>query len=109
MLIGESYLPNQGFYHTSVHEFEKIKKQVQKLHKKEVIVPSSSPCGSPMLLVSNKEGGWFMKADYKNLNKIVTKKCYTLPKIDGLVGQLESVRSFYYNGYQIWLSKSYNQ
>jgi hypothetical protein len=37
-------------------ENAEIKKQIQEFIDKGVIVPSSSPCGSPIVLVSKKDG-----------------------------------------------------
>ena len=51
-------LPNIGMYRMSVMENDEIKKQIQELLDKGVIVPSSSPCGSPIVLVPNKDGMW---------------------------------------------------
>jgi hypothetical protein len=51
-------LPNIGMYRMSVMENAEIKKQIQELLDKGVIVPSSSPCGSPIVLVPKKDGTW---------------------------------------------------
>ena len=51
-------LPNIGMYRMSVMENPEIKKQIQELLDKGVIVPSSSPCGSPIVLVPKKDGTW---------------------------------------------------
>ena len=94
MLTGESSLPNIGLHRTSVLESEEIKKQVQELLETGVIVPSCSPCGSPVLLVPKKDGGWRMCVDYRALNKITIKNRYPLPRIDDLMDQLEGARFF---------------
>jgi hypothetical protein len=44
-----------------IHE---IKKQIQEFLDKGVIVPSTSPCGSPIVLVPNKDGTWCMCVDF---------------------------------------------
>nr|ABD63133.1 hypothetical protein 19.t00005 [Asparagus officinalis] len=94
MLTDESSLPNIGLYRTSVQESEEIKKQVQELLEMGVIVPSCSPCGSSVLLVLKKDGGWLMCMDYRALNKITIKDRYPLPRIDDLIDQLEGARFF---------------
>jgi hypothetical protein len=64
-------LPNIGMYRMSVMENAEIKKQIQELLDKGVIVPSSSPCGSPIVLVPKKDGMWQMCVDFRALNKII--------------------------------------
>jgi hypothetical protein len=54
----DSPLPNVGIYKMSVVEMTEIKKQEQGLLDKGVIGPSSSPCGSPIVMVPKKYGTW---------------------------------------------------
>ncbi|XP_059067200.1 uncharacterized protein LOC131858147 [Cryptomeria japonica] len=82
-------LPNIGMYRLSVLQNEEIKKQVQELVEKGVIRPSTSPCGSPIVLVPKKDGSWRMCIDYRALNKIIIKNRYPLPRIDDLLDQLK--------------------
>jgi hypothetical protein len=87
-------LPNIGMYRMSVMENAKIKKQIQELLDKGVIVPSSSPCGSPIVLVPKKDGTWHMCVDFRSLNKITVKNRYPLPRIDDLLDQLKDAKYF---------------
>jgi hypothetical protein len=59
-----------------------------------VIRPSSSPCGSPIVMVPKKYGTWRMCVDYRALNKITVKNRYPLPRIDDLLDQLKNVVYF---------------
>eukprot|EP00253_Pinus_taeda_P020842 PITA_20842 len=66
-------LPNIEMYRLSALENAEIKKQVQELLEKGFIRPSTSPCGSPIILVKKKDGSWRMCIDYRALNKITIK------------------------------------
>jgi hypothetical protein len=90
----DSPLPNIGMYRMSVMENAKIKKQIQEFLDKGVIVPSSSPCGSPIVLVPKKDGTWRMCVDFKALNKITVKNRYPLPRIDDFLDQLKDAKYF---------------
>jgi hypothetical protein len=57
-------LANISMYRSSVLENEEINKQVQKFLDKGIIRPSSSPCGSPIMLVLKKDGMWRMCIDF---------------------------------------------
>jgi hypothetical protein len=82
-------LPNIGMYRLSVLENSEIKKQVQELVEQGVIIPSASPCGSPIILVPKKDGTWCMCVEFQALNKIMVKNRYPLPRIDDLLDQLK--------------------
>jgi hypothetical protein len=87
-------LPNIGMYRMSVMENAEIKKQIQELLDKGVIMPSTSPCGSPIVLVPKKDGTWRMCVDFRALNKITVKNRYPLPRIDDLLDQLKDAKYF---------------
>eukprot|EP00253_Pinus_taeda_P035413 PITA_35413 len=87
-------LPNIGMYRLSALENAEIKKQVQELLEKGFIKPSTSPCGSPIVLVRKKDGSWRMSIDYQELNKITIKNHYPLPHINDLLDQLKEVVYF---------------
>jgi hypothetical protein len=99
----DSTLPNVGMYRMSFVDMIEIKKQVQGLLDQGVIRPSSSPCGSSIVMVPKKYGTWRMCVDYRDLNKIKVKNQYPLPRIDDLLHQLKN--AFYFtkldlhNGY----------
>ena len=61
---------------------------------KGVIRPSTSPCGSPIVLVPKKDRTWRMCVDYWALNKITLKNRYPLPRIDDLLDQLKNEKYF---------------
>jgi hypothetical protein len=87
-------LPNIGMYRMSVMENVEIKKKIQELLVKGVIVPSTSPCGYPIVLVPKKDGTWHMCVDFMALNKITVKNHYPLPRIDDFLDQLKDSKYF---------------
>ena len=58
------------------------------------ICPSSSPCGSPVVLVPKKDWTWRMCIDYRALNKISVKNSYPLPQINELSDSLKGAKFF---------------
>ena len=70
-------------------ENAEIQKQIQELLEKGVIMPSTSPCGSPIVLVPKKDGTWCMCVYFRALNKITVKNHYPLPRIDDLLDRLK--------------------
>jgi hypothetical protein len=87
-------LPNGPIYWRSVLENDEIKRQIQELLHKGHIRPSSSPCGSPIVLVQKKDGTWRLCIDYRALNKITVQNRYPIPRIDDLLDQLKGEKYF---------------
>ena len=67
-------LTNIKMYRLYDLENAKIKKQVRELLDKGFIQPSTSPCGSPIMLVRKKDDSWKMCIDFRALNKITITK-----------------------------------
>ena len=59
-----------------------------------MIKPSTSPCGSPIVLVPKKDQTWRICIDYRALNKITIENCYPLPRINDLLDQLQGAKFF---------------
>jgi hypothetical protein len=78
-LTHDALLPNGPVYRRSFLENEEIKRQIQELLHKGHIRPSSSPCGSPIVLVQKKDGTWKLCIDYRSLNKITVRSQYRIP------------------------------
>ena len=81
-------------YCMSIMESLEIKKQIQELLNKGIICPSTSPCGSPMVLVPKKDGTRLMCVDFHALNKITVMNHYPLPRIDDFLDQLRHAKYF---------------
>ncbi|GKC41694.1 putative reverse transcriptase domain-containing protein [Tanacetum coccineum] len=86
-------------------EMKKLSEQLKEQSDKGFIRPSSSPWGAPVLFVKKKDGSFRMCIDYQELNKLMVKNRYPLPRIDDLFDQLQG--SSVYS--KIDLSSGYHQ
>ncbi|GKB51692.1 putative reverse transcriptase domain-containing protein [Tanacetum coccineum] len=76
-------------YRLAPSKLEELSGQLKELEDKGFIRPSSSPCRAPVLFVKKKDGSFRMCIDYRELNKLIVKNCYLLPRIDDLFDQLQ--------------------
>ena len=93
-LTPSASLPNGIIYQCSVLENDEIKREIQELLQKGHICPSSSPCGSPIMLVQKKDGTWRLCIDYRVLNKITIRNRYSISRIHDILDQLKGVKYF---------------
>nr|KYP62123.1 Transposon Ty3-I Gag-Pol polyprotein [Cajanus cajan] len=75
-------------------ELVELKGQLEELLEKQLVRPSVSPWGAPVLLVRKKDGGSRLCVDYRKLNKLTIKNKYPLPRIDDLMDQLRGASVF---------------
>ena len=87
-------LPNINMYRMSIMENVEIKRQIKEMLDKGIIRPSTSPCGSPIVLIPKKDGTWRMCVDFRGLNKITLKNRYPLPRIDYLLDHMKEEKFF---------------
>jgi len=73
-------------------ELTELKKQLQEYSDKVFIRSSVSPWGAPVLLEKKKNGSKRMCIDYRELNNVIIKNKYPLPRIDDLFDQLWELR-----------------
>ncbi|GJS67559.1 putative reverse transcriptase domain-containing protein [Tanacetum coccineum] len=76
-------------YRLAPSKMKELAEQLQELTDKGFIRPSSSPWGAPVLFVKKKDGSFRMCIDYRELNKLIVKNRYPLPRIDDLFDQLQ--------------------
>jgi len=81
-------------YRMSASELGELKKQLEELLEKQFIRPSVSPWGTQVLLVKKKDGSMRLCVDYRQLNKVMIKNRYPLPRIDDLMDQLVGAEVF---------------
>ena len=87
-------LQNGPIYRHFVVENDEIKRQIEELLQNGHIWPSSSPYGSPIVLVQKKDGTWRLCIDYWVLNKIIVQNWYLIARIDDLLDQLKGEKYF---------------
>nr|GFA79492.1 reverse transcriptase domain-containing protein [Tanacetum cinerariifolium] len=76
-------------YRLTPSEMKELAEQLQELSDKGFIRPSSSSWGAPVLFIKKKDGSFRMCIDYRELNKLMIKNRYPLPRIDDLFDQLQ--------------------
>ena len=65
-------------------ELKELKLQLKELLEKGFIHLSISPWGALVLFVKKKDGTLRLCVDYRQLNKMIVKHKYPLPRIDDL-------------------------
>jgi hypothetical protein len=81
-------------YRMSVPELIELKIQLHELLDKEYIRPSVSPWGAPILFVKKRDGMLILCIDYCQLNKMMIKNKYPLPRINDLFDQVGGEKIF---------------
>ena len=76
-------------YRTPFNQRPLLEEHISNLLKSGIIRPSSSPYGSPCLLVAKKDGSTRFVVDYRKLNSFTIRDRYPLPRLD------ESIESFF--------------
>ncbi|GKF87940.1 hypothetical protein Tco_0258817, partial [Tanacetum coccineum] len=76
-------------YRLALSELQELSTQLQELSDKGFIRPSSSPWGASVLFVKKIYGSFQKCIDYHELNKLIVKNRYLLPRIDDLFDQLQ--------------------
>ena len=75
-------------------ELQELKVQLQELLDRGFIKPSTSPWGASILFAKKKDKTLRLCIDYWQLNRVMIKNRYPLPRIDDLFDQLRGVRVY---------------
>nr|GEZ43719.1 putative reverse transcriptase domain-containing protein [Tanacetum cinerariifolium] len=81
-------------YRLAPSEMQKLSDQLQELADRGFIRSSTSPWGAPVLFVKKKDEYFRMFIDYQELNKLIVKNRYPLPRIDDLFDQLQGSSTY---------------
>jgi hypothetical protein len=84
---------SKPYRYSPLHKDE-IENQVKALLAAGLIVPSTSPFASPVLLVQKKDGTWRFCVDYRKLNSITIKNRFPMPVIDEILNELAGTHFF---------------
>jgi hypothetical protein len=93
-LVPGSLPPNIHPYHHPFSQKIEIEKIIQELLSVGVIIPSTSPYSSLVVMVLNKEGSWRMCPNFHSLSKLTIKEKFSIPVIDDLLDELSGTRFF---------------
>ena len=85
---------SKAAYRMASSELKELKEQLQDILDKGFIRPSISSWGAPVLFVKKKDRSMRMCIDYQELNKVMIKNRYPLPRINNLLDQLQGARVF---------------
>ncbi|KAH9291106.1 hypothetical protein KI387_044677, partial [Taxus chinensis] len=81
-------------YWMTTPELCELKLQLEGLLEKDLIHPSVSPWGAPVIFVKKKDGYLRLCIDYHQLEKVMIKNHFPLPRIDDLFDQMKEAMVF---------------
>jgi hypothetical protein len=93
-LIPGSLPPNVLPYHHPFSQNNEIEKKFQELLVACVILPSTSPYSSLVVMILKKEGTWRMCPNFFTLNNITIKEKIPILVIDDLLDELHGAQYF---------------
>ena len=77
-----------------IYQRQVVREEIDKMLKRGVIEPSSSPWASPIVLVKKKDGSTRFCVDYRKINASTIKASYPLPRIDDTLDTLSGSKWF---------------
>ena len=71
-----------------------IESTIHDMLREGIIVPSTSPFSSPIVLVKKKDDTWRFCTNYRALNAITVKDSFPIPTVDELIDELHGAQYF---------------
>ena len=82
------------YYQRLPLEKEFIQDKIDKMLRQGIIKPSDSPWTAPVVVVKKKDEKLRFCVDYRQLNKVITKDQFPLPRIDDLLDTFGKAKYF---------------
>ena len=79
---------NSKPYRYSPQHKDEIERHVKEMLQAGIVVPSSSPFASPVLLIQKKDGSWHFCVDYRRLNELTIKNKFPMPIMEEILEEL---------------------
>ncbi|PIK36751.1 hypothetical protein BSL78_26415 [Apostichopus japonicus] len=92
--IGNAKPIRQAARRLPIHQKVEAQKEINRMLRENIIEPSSSSWSSPVVLVKKKDGYTRFCVDYRKLDAVTTKDCYSLPRINDSLESLAGSRWF---------------
>ncbi|XP_075926286.1 uncharacterized protein LOC142929264 [Petromyzon marinus] len=91
---GDNAPVRQNPFRLSPAEKDHVKLAVDDMLAADIIAPSTSPWGAPIVLVKKHDGSLRFCVDFRRLNKISVADAYPLPRMDESLDALAGARFF---------------
>ena len=93
-LLDDKQPPYGPIYSLGLVELEMLKTYIEANLASGFIRPSKSPAGAPILFIRKKNSSLRLCMDYRGLNNLMIKNCYSLPLIGKLLDCLSHTKRF---------------
>ncbi len=91
---GDAHPINKSPYSLSKEQLDEQARQIKYLMDRDLVRPSTSPWGAPVLFAKKKDGTWRMCIDYRGLNAVTVRNGYPLPKIQDCLDMIGTATYF---------------
>ena len=92
VLVPDAKPIRQAPYRLNPMKAAKVREEVKYMRENNLIVPSDSPWGSPVVLVPKESGDWRLCFDYRKVNDVTIPDSFPLPRIEDCIDKVGSAR-----------------